>query len=98
MKRPVSSSAHVRSGYTMIEILMATLLTLILMFAVVSIFASISGSINDSRSTLEMTDRLRATAARLQHVAGSLAYAPRKTVHPRNFLHQVDLQLEVPPK
>ena len=73
MKRPVSSSAHVRSGraraprgYTMIEILMATLLTLILMFAVVTIFASISGSINDSRSTLEMTDRLRATAARLQ--------------------------------
>ena len=71
MKRPASSPAPLRSsraprGYTMIEILMATLLTLILLFAVVSIFASISGSINDSRATLEMTDRLRASAARMQ--------------------------------
>jgi len=67
MKRPVSSSAHGRgartakqAGYTLIEILVATLLTLIMMGAVVTIFGMIGESISDSRSLLETTDRLRA--------------------------------------
>ncbi len=63
---PLASSAGERSGFTLIELLTATALTLLLMLAVVQIFATVSGSINDSRTTLEMNDRLRATANRLQ--------------------------------
>jgi len=73
MKRPVSSSARAgcargcpRRGYTIVELLMATSLTLILLFVVVTIFAMVSDSINDARATLEMTDRLRAAEMRLQ--------------------------------
>ena len=73
MNRPGSGSAHVRStphcaprGYTLVEILVATTLTLIMMAAVVRIFGLVGDSVSDSRSTLEMNDRLRAAAARLQ--------------------------------
>jgi len=74
MKRTVASAptlgssrpGRLRCGYTLVEMLMATALTLILMFAVVQIFGQIGSSVNDSRSTLEATDRLRAAAARLQ--------------------------------
>ena len=60
------SPARGRGGYTIIELLMATTLTLMLMFVVVTIFASVSAGINDTRATLEMAGRLRAAKARLQ--------------------------------
>lgn len=73
MKRPVRRLARVacargcpRRGYTIVELLTATLLTLTLLFVVVSIFAMTSESINEARATLEMTDRLRAAEMRLQ--------------------------------
>jgi len=54
------------SGFTLVELLVATTLTLLLMGAVVSIFASIGESVDASRSVLEIADRQRAAAARLQ--------------------------------
>jgi len=72
MRRPVTSpklpvvSTRVRPGFTLIEILVATTLTLLLMGAVVTIFGRIGNSVNESRSTLEMADHLRSTAAVLQ--------------------------------
>ena len=73
MRRLVSSSAcapRVRvcreRGYTIVELLTATVLTLMLMGVVVTVFGALGRSINDSRATLEMTGRLRAVKAILQ--------------------------------
>jgi len=72
MKRPFAlNSIHRRprcsfGGFTLIEILIATALTLLIMAAVVQIFGAIGNTVNDSRSTLELTERLRTTEVRLQ--------------------------------
>lgn len=54
------------AGFTLIELLVATALTLILMGAVVSLFGNLANSIAESRSTLEMSDRLRTVSTMLQ--------------------------------
>jgi type II secretory pathway component PulJ len=56
----------VRSAYTLIEILVSTALTLMLLMAVVQIFGSVSESIANSRAALEMADQLRAAQMTLQ--------------------------------
>jgi len=68
MTRPVSSAPRMRlrQGFTLIEVLVATTLTLMLIGAVVSVFEMVSNSVSDARSTLEMSDRLRATTLQLQ--------------------------------
>ncbi len=55
-----------RAAFTLVEILVATALTLLMMGLVVTVFALVSDNISGSRSTLEMTDRLRAVKDRLQ--------------------------------
>jgi type II secretory pathway component PulJ len=55
-----------RRGFTLVELLTATLLTLMLMGAVATIFGVVSRSVHETRSVLEMTSRLRAAKARLQ--------------------------------
>ena len=55
-----------RGGFTLIEVLVAVTLTLVMMAAVVQIFAVVGKSINNSRSTLEMSERIRAVASRLK--------------------------------
>jgi prepilin-type N-terminal cleavage/methylation domain-containing protein len=60
------SPSRLGPGFTLIEVLVATVLSLIIMAAVVTVFASITTSISQSRSTLEMTDRLRTTASQLK--------------------------------
>jgi len=49
-----------------VEILVATALTLVLVAAVVQIFGSIGESVNNSRATLEMSDRVRTARTRLE--------------------------------
>lgn len=61
-----------RAGFSLVEVLVATALTLILMGAVVTMFGNMSNSIADSRSTLEMSDALRTTAAILQRDLGGV--------------------------
>lgn len=65
-----------KRGYTLVEILVATTLTLIMMFAVVQIFAMISGNVSDSRAILEMNDRLRAAKTLLQRDLEGLTVVP----------------------
>lgn len=55
-----------RPAYTLIEILVSTALTLMLLMAVVQIFGSVSESIANSRAALEMADQLRAAQMTLQ--------------------------------
>jgi type II secretory pathway pseudopilin PulG len=62
-KRLPSPSA--RRGFTLVEKLVAVALTLIMMTTVVTVFGLVMDSISNSRSTIEMTDRLRAVRNRL---------------------------------
>lgn len=55
-----------RRGFTLTEILVATALTLLMMGMVVQIFAMVSDSVRETRGTVEVNDRLRAAASRLQ--------------------------------
>ena len=55
-----------RAGYTLVEILVATTLSLLLLGAVVQMFGRVAESITNSRAMLESADRLRLAAARLQ--------------------------------
>ncbi|HWA99746.1 MAG TPA: prepilin-type N-terminal cleavage/methylation domain-containing protein [Pirellulales bacterium] len=48
-----------RSAFTLVEVLVATAITLILMASVASIFALVTTGVTDSRAGLEMNDRLR---------------------------------------
>jgi hypothetical protein len=62
MKRPIP----LRFGYTLIEILVATTLSLVLLGAVVRMFGEVGKGITDSRAMLESADRLRLVQTRLQ--------------------------------
>jgi prepilin-type N-terminal cleavage/methylation domain-containing protein len=67
MIRPIPmrlrSASH---GFTLIEILVATTLSLLLLAVVITMFGQVSESITDSRSMLEAADRLRLVEERLQ--------------------------------
>ncbi len=65
-RRRVVSAVCRRSGFTLIEVLIATALTLLLMAAAVTAFGVMSSTVVDSRALMEMTDRLRSTQHRLQ--------------------------------
>ncbi len=73
MKRPVcqttptpDSRPRPPSGYTMVEILVATALMLTIMLAVAWVFGMVGETIADSRSTLEMSGELRNATMRLK--------------------------------
>ncbi len=65
MKRP-----HLQfsppAGYTLVEILVATTLSLMLLAGVITMFGQVGESITDARAMLEAADRLRLAAERLQ--------------------------------
>ncbi|MFZ1936892.1 MAG: hypothetical protein WAU84_24420, partial [Thermoguttaceae bacterium] len=68
MKRPIPlrlpAAAH--AAFTLVEIMVALALSLLLLAAVIGMFGRVSEGIGQSRSLLEMADRLRLTAQRLQ--------------------------------
>ncbi len=80
-------------GYTLVEILVATVLSLILMGAVVRMFGDVGESITDSRSMLEAADRLRVAEARLQlDLAGVTATVspPRKPENNEGYFEYIE--------
>ncbi|MBX9789180.1 MAG: prepilin-type N-terminal cleavage/methylation domain-containing protein [Pirellulales bacterium] len=60
-----SPSPSPRRGFTLVEMLVAVAITLLMMTTVVTVFGLVMDSISNSRSTIEMTDRLRAARNRL---------------------------------
>jgi prepilin-type N-terminal cleavage/methylation domain-containing protein len=65
---------HVRTGFTLIEMLVATAATLILMGAVAQMFAIFGDAVRGSRATLGLDGRLRNVAWRLRtDLAGTTA-------------------------
>jgi type II secretory pathway component PulJ len=65
-KKSKPRSVRTTWGYTLVELLVASVLTLILMTAVVQVFSGVGNSISGSRSALEQFDRLRAAEAQLR--------------------------------
>jgi prepilin-type N-terminal cleavage/methylation domain-containing protein len=52
-------SALLRRGLTLVEMLIATAITLIMMAAIVTLFANLSGSISNRRAMIELSGQLR---------------------------------------
>ena len=68
------TAAARRQGMTLVEMLIATTITLIIMAAVAEVFGLFGAGVSDSRSVIEMTDQMRAAAYRLrQDLAGATA-------------------------
>lgn len=72
------------AGFTLIEILVATTLSLILLAAVITMFGNVSNSISDSRGMLESADRLRLAEERLQMDLAGLTATPNPPRKPEN--------------
>ncbi|MGD0901207.1 MAG: type II secretion system protein [Thermoguttaceae bacterium] len=83
-----------RSGYTLVEILVATTLTLILMTAVVTVFAGVGDGISKARRAMEQFDRLRTTAQQLrmdlQGVTVTLDGRPARPEENRGYLEIIE--------
>jgi len=82
MKRPDSTRRLPRRGFTLIELLVATSLTLVMMGAVAQIFVMVNEGVSSSRATLEMSARLRNTAATLQRDLGGHTAVPIPSLDP----------------
>ena len=74
-----SARRLMRSGMTLIEMLVATAATLILMGAVTQVFSVFSSAVSNSRSMIEQDGRLRSVAWRLR---GDLAGATARMLPP----------------
>lgn len=60
-------SRRSRKGFTLIEVLVATAVTLLMMISLAKIFKIIGDSMQEGRATLELNNRLRNVALRIQH-------------------------------
>jgi hypothetical protein len=60
------ASSFPMRGYTLIELLVSTVLALVVMLGVVQVFGLIAQGVTDSRATLEMTEQMRKTASILK--------------------------------
>lgn len=73
-----------RRGFTLIEVLMATAISLIMLGAVVAVFASVMQSINQARAVLETSDRLRSATELLRADLQGLTVTPIPPRDPAN--------------
>ena len=65
-RKIVRRTQRIHRGVTLIEMMVALVVTLIMMAAVIGAFAMVSGTINDGRSMMEMSDRVRAAVQRVR--------------------------------
>jgi type II secretory pathway component PulJ len=87
------SPARSPSGYTLVEILVSTALSLILLGAVVRMFGDVGQGITDSRAMLEAADRLRLTEARLQQDLAGITVPmtpPRKPENNEGYFEYIE--------
>ncbi|MCR9297224.1 MAG: type II secretion system GspH family protein, partial [bacterium] len=59
--------SHRRSGFTLIEVLVATAVTLLMMVSLAKIFKILGDSMQEGRAALELNNRLRNVALRIQN-------------------------------
>ncbi|MEM7475862.1 MAG: prepilin-type N-terminal cleavage/methylation domain-containing protein [Planctomycetota bacterium] len=68
MTHPMKNRKNrMRSGFTLVEVLVATAVTLLMMISLANIFKIIGDSMQEGRATLELNNRLRNVALRVQH-------------------------------
>ena len=83
-----------RSGYTLVEILVAMTLTLILMTAVVTVFGGVGEGISKSRRAMEQFDRLRTAVQQLrldlQGVTVTLDGRPARPEESRGYFELIE--------
>ena len=75
----MKSPAHNRRGMTLVEMLVATTCTLILMGAIAQVFGAFGTAVSDSRSMIELDAQLRSVAWRLRN---DLSGATARTLPP----------------
>lgn len=73
------SQARRRRGFTLVEILVATSIALLLMAAVVRLFASVTASVTESRAVIEIAQSLQSAQVQLQN---DLRYMTARGVPP----------------
>ena len=92
--KPVASVlGRLRRGYTLVEVLIATTLALMLMAAVARMFGQLGTSVNNSRATLEMSEKLRAAAERLRMDLGGLTVTtlpPRRVENNDGYFEYIE--------
>jgi prepilin-type N-terminal cleavage/methylation domain-containing protein len=82
-----------RRGMTLVEMLVATAVTLILVGLVVQLFGVVGNSVTESRSLLESTDQLRSTAFRLRTDLSGITAVPLPPAKPesdRGYLEVIE--------
>ena len=87
-------------GYTLVEILVATTLSLLLLGAVVRMFGDVGQGITDSRAMLESADRLRVVQARLQQDLAGVTVTmnpPRKPENNEGYFEYIEGPMDAGP-
>ena len=87
-------------AFTLVEILVATTLSLLLMGAVIQMFGRVSEAITNSRSMLESADRLRLAAARLQQDLAGITVTvdpPRQPEDNEGYFEYIEGPIGLPP-
>lgn len=71
-----SQRSRLRQGFTLIEVLIATAVTLLMMVALAKIFKDIGSSMKQGRATLELNNRLRDVSHRIRRDLQNLTATP----------------------
>ena len=82
-----------RSGFTLLEVLVATAVTLLMMVALAKIFSDIGRSMKQGRAALELNGRLRDVTYRLQTALNNATANPNSrpgTVEGRGYMALYD--------
>lgn len=79
LRRPRS---HRRGGFTLLEVLIATAVTLLMMVSLAQIFKTIGDSMKQGRAALELNNRLRSVALRIRSDLENLTVIPDPPADP----------------
>lgn len=71
------SSGRTRTGFTLLEVLIATAATLLMMLSLAQIFKIIGDSMKQGRAGLEMNNRLRSAIYRIRQDLNNLTVSPK---------------------
>ncbi|MFN3191540.1 MAG: type II secretion system protein J [Aureliella sp.] len=72
----IRRGSDARHGFTLVEVLVATAVTLLMMVSLARVFKIIGDSMQEGRATLELNNRLRNVALRIQRDLGSVTVTP----------------------
>ena len=79
LAKPSGSRRHFRSrgGFTLLEVLVATAVTLLMMVSLAQIFKVIGDSMKQGRAALELNSRIRNVAHRIQLDLNNMTVVPK---------------------